>query len=88
MQDGINSIFEKSAVGARNEGLKNADEMGKAMVSVYPGSPNKCETYFDYRLKYIKTEKNKHIINREFSLHVEIITIMEKLYLYGYFFIA
>lgn len=52
VQDSINAIFEKSAVAARNEGLKNADEMAKAMASGYTGSPNKCETYFDYRLKY------------------------------------
>ncbi len=52
VQDSINSIFEKSASDARNEGLRNADEMEKVMVSGYTGSPNKCETYFDYSLKY------------------------------------
>jgi hypothetical protein len=52
VQDRINSIFSKKAEEARNEGLKNADEMEKAMASGYTGNPNKCETYFDYRLKY------------------------------------
>jgi len=52
VQDSINSIFSKSAVEARNEGLRNADEMAKVMTSDYTDSPNKCETYFDYRLKY------------------------------------
>jgi len=52
VQDSINSIFEKSATDARNEGLKNVEEMEKVRASGYTGSPNKCETYFDYRLKY------------------------------------
>lgn len=52
VQDSINSIFRKSAVDARNEGLKNENEMEKVMASGYKGSLNKCETYFDYRLKY------------------------------------
>ncbi len=50
-QDSINSIFRKSAEAARNEGLKNAENMALD-TSEYAGSPNKCETYFDYRLKY------------------------------------
>ncbi|TEB07692.1 Anti-sigma-V factor RsiV [Pelotomaculum schinkii] len=52
VQDSINSIFEKSATDARNEGLKNAEEMEKVVASGYTGTLNKCETYFDYRLKY------------------------------------
>lgn len=52
VQDSINSIFRESAMEARNEGLKNADEMEKDRASGYAGSPNKCETYFDYSLKY------------------------------------
>lgn len=52
VQDRINSILSESAVEARNEGLRNADEVEKAIASGNTGSPNKCETYFDYRLKY------------------------------------
>ncbi len=52
VQDSINSIFRESAMEARNEGLKNADEMEKDRASGYGVSPNKCETYFDYSLKY------------------------------------
>lgn len=51
VQDSINSILRESAMDARNEGLKNADEKEKANASGY-GSPNKYETYFDYSLKY------------------------------------
>ncbi|MFX4262514.1 PdaC/SigV domain-containing protein [Pelotomaculum propionicicum] len=51
VQDSINSILKESAMEARNEGLKNADEKEKANASGY-GSPNKYETYFDYSLKY------------------------------------
>ena len=51
VQDGINSFFVKSAVNAANEGLQNADEMARD-TDGHTGSPNKCETYFDYRLKY------------------------------------
>jgi hypothetical protein len=52
VQDRINSVFNEAAGEARNEGLKNAEEMENYIVSGYTGSPNKCETYFDYRLKY------------------------------------
>ncbi|NLI13986.1 MAG: DUF4163 domain-containing protein [Peptococcaceae bacterium] len=51
VQDSINSIFKNSAGAARNEGLKNADNMAQDDAG-YAGSPNKCETYFDYRVKY------------------------------------
>ncbi|BAF60542.1 predicted secreted protein [Pelotomaculum thermopropionicum SI] len=51
VQDGINSTFKELAGAARNEGLKNAGAMEQDN-SGYAGSPNKCETYFDYRLKY------------------------------------
>lgn len=51
VQDSINSIFQEAALAARQEGLKNAVEMEMDRASGY-GSPNKCETYFDYRLKY------------------------------------
>ncbi len=52
VQDSINSILRESAMEARQEGLKNADEMERDKASGFPGSPNKCETYFDYSLKY------------------------------------
>ncbi len=52
VQDSINSIFRESAMDSRNEGLKNADEMEKVIALGYTGSPNKCETYLDYQLKY------------------------------------
>jgi len=51
-QDSINAVLEKIAMDAKNEGLKNAEEMEKYMASGYTGSPNKCETYFDHSLKY------------------------------------
>ena len=52
VQDSINSIFKEAAMAAKDEGLKNADEMKKDRASGYGGSPNKCETYFDYSLNY------------------------------------
>lgn len=52
VQENINSVFKKAADTTRNEGLQNADEMKKDMASGYSGSPNKCESYFDYKLKY------------------------------------
>ena len=52
VQDAINAILEKSALEAREEGLKNVDELMKDMASGHPVSPNKYETYFDYRVKY------------------------------------
>jgi len=51
VQDGINSFFQNSAGAARDEGLKNADNMAQDDAGS-AGSPNKCETYFDYRIKY------------------------------------
>ena len=51
VQDSINYIFKEAAMAARDEGLKNADEMEKTNESDY-GSPNKYETYFDYSLNY------------------------------------
>lgn len=52
VQDDINSNLKKMAEDAKNEGLKNAKERQEAIASGYTGSPNKYETYFDYRLKY------------------------------------
>lgn len=52
VQDSLNASFRKLAVDARNEGLRNVEETEKSRASGYPGSPNKCETYFDYALKY------------------------------------
>jgi predicted secreted protein len=52
VQERLNAIFEEAALAARNEGLQNAAEIEKARASGYPTSPNKGETYFDYRLKY------------------------------------
>ncbi|MCR4434446.1 MAG: DUF4163 domain-containing protein [Clostridiales bacterium] len=51
VQEGINSILRKAAEAARDEGLKNADDIAENPDG-YAGSPNKYETYFDYRLKY------------------------------------
>jgi len=48
----INAEIKALAEQAKNEGLKNADEMIEWMDSGYTGSPNKCETYFNYRIKY------------------------------------
>lgn len=52
VQDNINAVLGKAALDAREEGLKNVAELEEALASGYPVSPNKYETYFDYRLKY------------------------------------
>ena len=52
VQDSINSIFEKEALKARDEGLRNEEEMKELKSSGGISSPNKCETYFDYSVKY------------------------------------
>ena len=51
VQDCINSVLTQAALDAQNEGLKNAYELEKVRHEGY-GSPNKCETYFEYKLKY------------------------------------
>lgn len=55
VQENINSTFKKYAKDAENEGLQNADELAKYNAE-YTGSPNKCETYFDYVIKYNQNE--------------------------------
>jgi inhibitor of cysteine peptidase len=52
VQDSISSIFEKEAMQARDEGLRNADELKELKSSGGITSPNKCETYFDYSVNY------------------------------------
>jgi hypothetical protein len=52
VQDNINSVLKEIAMAAKNESLKNAEEMQKELIPGYTGSPNKWESYFDYRLKY------------------------------------
>ena len=52
VQDGMNSVFKEAAEAAYNEGLKNAAEMKELRASSGYDSPNKCETYFNYHLKY------------------------------------
>ena len=52
IQDGINSVFRQAAEEAKTKGLRNAEEMKEVRVSGYTGIPWRCETYFDYRLKY------------------------------------
>jgi len=51
VEDKINSILRGAAEAARDEGQKNADfiDEGTDLSAI---SPNKYETYFDYRLKY------------------------------------
>jgi inhibitor of cysteine peptidase len=46
VQDRINALFKQEAASAKQEGLDN--------IKDYPSSlsPNKYETYFDYRIKY------------------------------------
>ncbi|HHX94676.1 MAG TPA: DUF4163 domain-containing protein [Clostridia bacterium] len=51
VQDKLNQFFKKKAEDAKNHGLKNAEEMRKFKESGY-GSPHRCETYFDYAVKY------------------------------------
>lgn len=52
VQDGINAVLRAAAQGAENEGLINAYELEKIRQEGYMGSPNKCETYFEYKLTY------------------------------------
>ena len=56
VQDNLNGAFKKVAEDARNEGLKNASELEEAKESAkeagYETTPNKCETFFDYLVKY------------------------------------
>lgn len=52
VQDRLNSVFKEAAEEAKNEGLKNAGEMKDAAKAEGAVSPNKCETYFDYTVKY------------------------------------
>jgi len=52
VQNRINSLFKKEAWEARDEGLQAVDEFEKEIASGFTGSPNKYETYFDYKLKY------------------------------------
>ena len=51
VQDSINSVFKQAAMDARSEGLQNAAGLAQEKAEV-PSNPNKCETYFDYRLEY------------------------------------
>ncbi len=52
VQDQLNDVFKQAAQDSRNAGLKNAEEMKKFFEAGYTGSPNKCETYFNYLVKY------------------------------------
>lgn len=51
VQDRINLKFSGAAEKALNEGLKNAGNMAQESDG-YTGRQYKCETYFDYRVKY------------------------------------
>lgn len=46
VQDRINSLFRQEAASAKQEGLDNIKDYPPSL------SPNKYETYFDYRIKY------------------------------------
>lgn len=52
VQNNINSVFEREAMAAKEQGLKNADEIKN--IITYPNTDIKieCETYFDYKIKY------------------------------------
>ena len=50
--DIISDTFREAALNAEREGLQNAYEMQKYLEEGYTGSPNGCETYFDYDIKY------------------------------------
>jgi len=56
IQDNLNAVFRSAAEEAKTEGLRNAEEMRKERASAeeagYPFTPNRCETYFDYAVKY------------------------------------
>lgn len=51
VQDEINALFKQLAENAAKEGAKNAAELAE-YVKEHPGNPNKCETYFNYHVKY------------------------------------
>ena len=52
IMDSINETYREAALDAEREGLQNAYEMQKYLEEGYTGSPNGCETYFDYDIKY------------------------------------
>ncbi len=51
IEGSINSLLRGEALYAENQGLLNAYELKKA-GEAGTGSPNRCETWFDYRVKY------------------------------------
>lgn len=52
VQASINSVFKHAALDAESQGRKNAAAMEQSFDKGYAGSPNQCETYFDYSIKY------------------------------------
>ncbi len=52
VQDEINALFKQLAENAAKEGAKNAAELAEYAKEHPDGSPNSCETYFNYHVKY------------------------------------
>ncbi len=48
----INALMKQSAQNALYEGLKNADDMTRAIKEGYTRAVGMCETYFDYKITY------------------------------------
>jgi hypothetical protein len=52
VQDGINALFKQAADNSAKEGNKNADDLAQFNKEHGDGSPNPCEAYLNYQLKY------------------------------------
>lgn len=52
VQEAINTIFADAAAAAKAQGEKNTADLDALQAEGGPTSPHKCETYFDYRLKF------------------------------------
>jgi len=52
VQDETNTLFKQLAENAAKEGIKNAADLAEYAKKYPGGSPNPCETYFDYHVKY------------------------------------
>lgn len=54
VQDEINALSKQLAENAAKEGEKNAADLAEYRKAYPDGSPNPCETYFNYHVKYNK----------------------------------
>ncbi|MCX7614514.1 MAG: DUF4163 domain-containing protein [Clostridiales bacterium] len=52
IQNDINKVLRDAAMDCQNEGLQFAYDLAKEKEDGYDQNPNKCVTYFNYRIKY------------------------------------